>query len=80
MDSANKCIARIRKESEIMKEQIFGCFFSQDVSIMELCQTTNSLQQFDIRSFCQDFQQVSLMCLDLNLTLQALKLPGCLCL
>jgi len=35
MDSAKKCIARIRKESETMKEQIFGCFFSQDVSIMD---------------------------------------------
>lgn len=43
-----------------------------------LLQTTNSLRQIDIRSCCQNFQKVSLVCLDLNLTLQASKLLGCL--
>jgi hypothetical protein len=64
---------------EIMKEQFFGYFFSQDVRVSwTLLQTTNSLHQIDIRSCCQDSQKVNLVGLDLNLTLQASNLPGCL--
>jgi hypothetical protein len=36
MVSPNKCITEIGKESELMKEQIFGCYFFSQVSILEL--------------------------------------------